>query len=195
MDNKKRYLDKVVDFLVQDTVIDYGFEFLTPPFSGKYSSSYSFYTFVYPFWDLDMDITPDLFPRSFMVFRDYVNEEYGLTEEESKRVWEYYWEKIYTTIRKYFNPINESVDRKKEFLNKVAHFIVDDSVIEYEDKSVKPPFTTLWFDASYICNRLPHSLLYTFFRYCEDAYNLNSVETNYVWEVYSSIICDKLKDS
>lgn len=80
-------------------------------------------------------------------------------------------------------------------LDKIVNYIVDDSVIEYEDKSVKPPFTTLWFDASYICNRLPHSLLYTFFRYCEDTYNLNSVETNYVWEVYSSIICDKLKDS
>ena len=62
------YLDKVVEFLVRDTKIDYDKREITYPFIPRYSNKYP--TFKFPF-----------IPRS--EFYNYIIDTYGLTEEES----------------------------------------------------------------------------------------------------------------
>jgi hypothetical protein len=37
--------------------------------------------------------------------------------------------------------INESVDRKNEYLDKIVNFLVDDTIINYKRKSMVTPFT------------------------------------------------------
>lgn len=195
MDNRRDdYLNRVLEFLVDDTKVDHRNRFWYPPFPTPHPhpTFNTFYNLI-P-WSQNLSLPLN---NSYVIhFFNYCSDTYGLSDfYEIKKLWIDYLNTLTKKINE-FPLMNESVDRKKEFLDKVAHFIVDDSVIEYEDKSVKPPFTTLWFDASYICNGLPSdSLLYTFFRYCEDVYNLNSVESNYVWGVYSSIICNKFNNS
>jgi hypothetical protein len=74
IDNKKEiYLNKIVQYMVEDTKIDYDREeirlpfFLLPPSFSSFLSSF--------------------FPRSFS---NYVKDTYGLTEQEVKYVWERY---------------------------------------------------------------------------------------------------------
>ena len=208
VNRKSDYLDKVVEFMIDDTA----YNIYTNTFSDHSETKVEIW---FPSSDPDegydyskYDVSDWLNGRGWVLDSgddmDYVCDTYSICDIDTvQELYNRYIQKLSIMIypgiikvERHNSSINESVDRKKEYLNRVADFLVQDSVIEYEERSVNPPFTTLWFDVSYICNSsLSYSLLYTFFRYCEDAYSLNSVETDYVWEVYSSIICDKLKDS
>ena len=84
----KTYLDKVIDKLVDETVI----------VDGKYIST-TFYQSLFRIAFL----AP--FPPSshtshslYVVFKSYVKRIYGLTNEESKYVWKQYKERIITSL-------------------------------------------------------------------------------------------------
>ena len=76
-DNQKKYLDKVVEFIVRDTKIDYDQKRIQYPFYTSYrffeslTSSYSFFS-------------------TFSSFSKYCIDVYGLTEDEVKYVWDKY---------------------------------------------------------------------------------------------------------
>ena len=76
-DNQNKYLDKVVEFLVRDTKMDYD--------EGK---------IYYPFLPPDFFSSPSLPLSSFLLppfsFSEYSKNVYGLTEEEVDYVWEQY---------------------------------------------------------------------------------------------------------
>ena len=84
----KKYLDKVIDRIVDETVsIDR--EYISAPF---YQSHFRI-AFLTPF--------PPSSHTSlslYLVFKRYVKRIYGLTNEESKYVWEQYKEKIITSL-------------------------------------------------------------------------------------------------
>jgi hypothetical protein len=69
--NEKLYLDKVIEFLVRDTIIDYDREGIKYPF--LFFSSFS--------------PLPSFLPFSFST---YVRDVYGLTDPEIYYVWEQY---------------------------------------------------------------------------------------------------------
>jgi hypothetical protein len=71
-DKQYRYLDKVVEFLVRDTIIDYDREGI------KYPFLLSFFLF------------SSLFSSSPFSFSTYVRDVYGLTDPEIYYVWEQY---------------------------------------------------------------------------------------------------------
>lgn len=76
-DKQKRYLDKVVEFLVEDTKIDYEYGF-HPPFLWEASSVGGYLTKY----------------GSPQLFREYCKDTYGLTTDESQYVWNKYSTKI-----------------------------------------------------------------------------------------------------
>jgi hypothetical protein len=71
-DKQKKYLDKVVEFIVRDTIIDYDREGI------KYPFLLSFFLF------------SSLFSSSPFSFSTYVRDVYGLTDPEIYYVWEQY---------------------------------------------------------------------------------------------------------
>ncbi len=81
----KKYLDRVVDILVDETRIDYENEGIDPPFfiSSSYHSQFSIW-----------------YPHAIIPFRfiQYCEDTYGLTEEEIKYVWEQYSDIIINKI-------------------------------------------------------------------------------------------------
>ena len=79
------YLDKVVEFLVRDTRIDYKSRVIHTPF---YSSSPSLDS---TFFDTFKILLPSFSPRPFyFFFPDYCKDVYGLTDDEIKYVWNIY---------------------------------------------------------------------------------------------------------
>ncbi len=81
-DKVDKYLDKVVEFLVKGTTIDYDREEITYPFFSPYSSPLhsSFFFFLPP------------------SFSNYVTNTYGLTENEIDYVWDEYKKNILDKI-------------------------------------------------------------------------------------------------
>ena len=75
------YLDKVIEFLVRDTIIDYDKQKIKFPFPFYYFSSFRL-----PFFSLYF--SPSRMSSS--QFSDYCRDIYGLTDEEIKYVWNEY---------------------------------------------------------------------------------------------------------
>ena len=78
-DNQNIYLDKVVEFLVRDTKIDYKNEKITTPFSSFFHSFF----YLLPHFHL-----------STSSFSSYCKVTYGLTDQEIEYVWKEYKEII-----------------------------------------------------------------------------------------------------
>lgn len=83
MNNKQNiYLDKVIEYLVRDTKIDYENEKISTPFPLFPSASLSRLLF----------FSPSLFPHHY--FTSYCKVVYGLTDQEIEYVWKEYKEII-----------------------------------------------------------------------------------------------------
>jgi len=77
-DKQNIYLDKVIEYLLRDTNIDYKNEKITTPFSFSSPSPLLFYSF--PLFSFSL----------FLLFSSYCKEVYGLTDEEMEYVWKEY---------------------------------------------------------------------------------------------------------
>mgnify|MGYP000333068556 CR=1 FL=1 len=75
-DKTKKYLDKVIEFLVGDTVIDYEQERISSPFFPPLLSPPPLFLFSF-----------SLFSSTPFSFEKYCIDIYGLTEEEIEYVW------------------------------------------------------------------------------------------------------------
>ena len=89
--------------------------------------------------------------------------------------------------------INESVDRKNEYLNKIVDFLVDDTEMVYDIKVIRYPHLPnlpqfFSFSRFFLFNSRP-----SFSKYIKDNYSLNDEEIDYVWEEYKNIINEKTK--
>ena len=78
-DNQNIYLDKVIEYLLRDTKIDFKNEKITTP------SSFSFY-----FSSLFSPILSPPLYHLLSSFSKYCKEVYGLTEQEIEYVWKEY---------------------------------------------------------------------------------------------------------
>ena len=81
-DNQKIYLDKVVEFLVRDTEIDYDIDKIKFPF---YSLPFSISSYFLPFIYYRFQS-----PQFTSLFSKYCIDYYGLTDQEIKYVWKEY---------------------------------------------------------------------------------------------------------
>jgi len=81
-DNQKIYLDKVVEFLVRDTKIDYDKDEIQSPYS-------SYRPFISELISL-FNTIPSFSKSTFPSFSKYCKSVYGLTEDEVKYVWNQY---------------------------------------------------------------------------------------------------------
>lgn len=172
VENKEIYLDKIVDYMIEDTTInprEILFPFMTKPYlRSPYSS-------------------PQNFPFHFFyeVFYKYCQDTYGLTDMyETFDIWEKYKTRL---IDNKF--INESVGNNKEFyLDKIVQYIIDDTVIDYDEGEIKYPYYS---NILLIHNhQLPFSVhsFRAFSIYCKDMYGLDIEEIQYVWKHYKDKI-------
>jgi hypothetical protein len=85
--NQKKYLDKVVGLIVRDTRIDYDQDRIYFPFLP------------FPYKSLSSPPLTFSFPLPSIYFSDYCKDNYGLTEDEIKYVWDQYKTIIKEKIR------------------------------------------------------------------------------------------------
>jgi hypothetical protein len=185
-ENKKRFLDKIIEWLVIDTVIDYKNRTWFPTFldMGDYLATLR-----------PLDISNlSLYP--IIRFYDYCRKIYDLSVEEI----EYLWSKYTIIIIDKFNnekPINESEDRRKKFLDKVVDFLVKDTKVDYDKRTLFFPFTYKRSLRQGTNNLTPfHKLLFDsyipidgFMEYIKELYDITSIEDiTHVWETYKVIM-------
>ena len=184
MDRKDDYLNKIVEFLVTDTMVNQKNKVWYPPFYRLSSLSYDFFFNEYRGGD---------YPASFS---NYTKDMYGLSDDDKKYVWDRYKNII---LDKFHNvsSLNESVDRKDEYLDKIVDFLVDDTeiTIEKNDKSFKPLFTSVWFSPLYLKLMSDSQLENNFLTYCKDTYGLTNSEIKVVFSKYRKTILNKFKGS
>ena len=169
--NKEIYLDKIVQYIIDDTELDYEQKLVTYPFIPNIPSQ----------WGLSVPLYIVEYGSPFFnEFSKYCNDMYGLSYEESVYVWDHYSTRL---IDNKF--INESVDSKKTYLDKIVQYIIDDTVIDYEEREIKYPyFSNILLLTPNKQQHLPVHSFRAFSIYCEDMYGLNIEEIQYVWHHY-----------
>ena len=175
VDNKEKYLDKIVQYILDDTKLDYGQKEVIYPFIPNVRSQWGLLVPLYY-----ATIESPLFNE----FSEYCNDTYGLTYDESVYVWDQY--KVIFNHKINSKPMNESINSRGDYLDKVIEYMVDDTIIDYKYKSVNllfldPPMLLFLFLPG-----IPPEIL----EYCNYVYGLNDDETNYVWRKYRDIIVD-----
>jgi hypothetical protein len=199
--NKKRYLDKVVDFLVDDTKLDYENRIIFFPFKYKRSLRQGSNNLT-PFHRL-------LFETYIPIdgFMEYIDESFGITSEEGiVYVWETYKDVMRDIVFGKDN-INESVDNKKRYLDKIVNYLVDDTMVDQKNKVWYPPFPTDHAKPTFnhFYGLIPmtdhlelkfligNSYVRNFFNYCKDTYGLtDDEEISKVWKRYLKVLTPKI---
>ena len=195
-DNRKRFLDKVVEFLVKDTKVDYDNRKLFFPFTYTRSlrqNSNNLTSFHKLLFDTYI-------PMDYFV--EYIEEIYGITSTDEI---EYVWEKYKVIMNnivfgKDTSPLyfNESDDRKQKYLDKILEWFVRDTIINYETGIIYYPFSSIgptgkrlpsYFDN--LKNKLSMTFPSDIHIYCRDTYGLTPDETKYIWDEYKKIIRDR----
>ena len=176
VDSKKIYLDKIVQYIIDDTVIDYDKNLCKLPYLHN------------PIPIIPPFIIPSPYYYSFLT---YCEDIYGLTDDEIEYVWE-----EYKSIVDDKGSINESVDSKKIYLDKIVQYMLDDTKLDYGRKEVIYPFIPnvrsqwgLLVPLYYVQYDSP--FFNEFSKYCNDTYGLSYEESVYVWGHYK----DKINNS
>lgn len=183
--NRKKFLHKVVEFLVKDTIIDYGDNHIDFPFFPMYRLYIN-------------DANLDYFFHKGR-YSQYCKDNYGLTHEESLYVWGIYIDMIKEKINNRGGSINESDDRRKNFLDKVVDFLVKDTKVDYEDREIFFPFTLKKSLRQNTDNATSfHKILFHkdsiiplggFMEYIEEMYGITDIkDVSYVWGKYKDVM-------
>ena len=185
-DNKKRYLEKIVKWFVDDTVIDYDNRTWLP-------------TYLENMTDFPVSLRPlgisklSLFPLTRIY--DHCRDTYGLNNDEIDYIWGKYSIIIIDKINN-SKSINESVDRKNEYLDKVVEYLVDDTIIDYGRKMISYPSLSPSYSSPLSPSSAPSSLPISspFSKFIKGNYGLTNDEIDYVWEEYKNIINEKIEN-
>ena len=200
-DKKQKYLNKILEWFVRDTIINYETGIIYYPFSsigptGKRLPSY---------FDNLRNKLSMTFPSDIHI---YCRDTYGLNPDETKYIWDEYKKIIRdrydkeTMLYHLGKPINESDDKKQVYLNKIIDWLVSDT--DMSGLWFNPPYKT---GLIYAENSITLTSLYKqtfnllkyvtdeeevkfviqmnyFKRFCKEQYGLTEEETMYVWEQY-----------
>jgi len=176
----KNYLNKVIDKLVDETILDFIILKIYLPFSGGLVAENGIF------------LSAGHFSNHSHLFNGFYNHcrtIYGLTEEEI----EYSWDKYrHIIIDKIFQstPLNESTRNK--FLDKIIAQLVNETNIDYGRERVFAPFISTLPAPFFTFSQLP--LLSTFAIHCNTIYGITYHEIDYIWDQYKSIIEDKIEN-
>jgi hypothetical protein len=173
----KNYLNKVIDQLVDETILDFIILKIYLPFSTFNSIS----------------LKPNHFSkhsRLFYGFYSHCRDIYGLAPVEVEYAWDKYRHIIMDKIFQ-STPLNESTGNK--FLSKVVEQLVSETNIDYGRETVFAPSLLSSFPFPFFSS-FSFSPSILFFDHCRDMYGLTRKETIYVWKQYKSIIEDKIKN-
>ena len=196
---KKKYLDKIVEHLVNRTKYDtdhLNLYIIKFPFSDSWEIFGS---------DREMSSIYDISPERFGIYRWNFDQEmidvFDLIEHESDYVWEEYFKGARFFGNEYANSdglINESKEGKqKEFLDKVVSRLINETEIDYNKREMYIPFSvdnTLALSIDYIL--LPHIDKYPpFIRHCKNIYGLTNEECDYAWRQYKKNIKGKCAEN
>jgi len=188
-DNIKRYLEKIIKWFVDDTVIDYNHRLWLPTFLEHMTD------FPVPLRPLDISRL-SLYPLTRLY--NHCRDTYGLNNDEINYIWGNYSTIIIDKINNK-ESINESVDNKKRYLDKVVDFLVEDTKVDYEYRMIFFPFTYKRSLRQGSNNLTPfHRLLFDtyipidgFMEYIDESFGITSEEgIVYVWESYKVIMRD-----
>jgi len=172
-----KFLDKVVDSIVDETVIDYDGDVINTPFQ-----TISF--FLRPILS-SYTPTPS--------FKKHCRDVYSVKNEQEI---EYVWNGYKEIIKKMLNSkgdINESIEMSNKFLDKVVGSLVDDTIIG-DNGTITPFYTFLpLFSTTFIFSTFSSSPS-SFKKHCKDVYGIkDEEEIKYVWDKYRTIILDKVE--
>jgi hypothetical protein len=166
--------------MVDDTVMDYEQKLVIYPFIPNSNSQ----------WGLSTPLSYVQYASPFFIeFSEYCKYMYGLTEDEINYVWDQY--KVIFNHKINSKPMNESVDSKKIYLDKIVQYIIDDTEIDYDEGEIKYPYYS---NILLLHNhQLPFSVhsFRAFSIYCKDMYGLDIEEIQYVWKHYREKIVQK----
>jgi hypothetical protein len=175
------YLDKVVNQLVSETIIEWEEKGIS-------------YPHIRSCWYYINDPTPHR-----TLFTNYITNLYGLTKEEANYIWEKYNDSI---IHKIDNnreklgrwrggeALNESVENS--YLDKIVDQIVNETNIDYKKEKIIVPFScspSSCFFNSRVAQQPPSGL---FINYSQEIYGLTDNEIQYVWTRYIRILRNKI---
>lgn len=197
---KKKYLDKIVEHLVNRT---------------KYDTDHlNLYTIKFPFsdtWEIfgsdrEMSSIYDISPERFGIYRWNFDQEminvFDLIEHESDYVWEKYFEGARFFGNEYANSdglINESIeDKKKEYLDKVVTAIIRETEIDNDKREIYVPFFIQGDNSIPLSldNRVLYKVMKTpFIKHCKNIYGLTNKEIEYVWINYIEDITSKYDEN
>lgn len=163
----KKHLNKIVGYLLDDIEIHYDYQSLQIIGSDI---------------EYDIERLSDgvLFNK---VVWDILEYDYGLNTNECIYVYGNLLYQINIKMKDY-GSINESVDSKKIYLDKIVQYIIDDTEIDYDEGEIKYPYYS---NILLIYNhQLPFSVhsFRAFSIYCKDMYGLGVEEIQYVWKHY-----------
>ena len=200
--SKGEYLDKIVDYLVDDTMVDQKNKVWYPPFPTDHAKpTFNHFYGLIPMTDhLELKfLIGNSYVRNFF---NYCKDTYGLTDdEEIRKVWKRYLKVLTPIINGYsiingIPTMNESVDRKNDYLNKVVEYLIDDTIIDIKGNRMRYPFLPPPEGND------PHSLAFLstpypfpfFSKYCKDNYGLTDEEIDYLLEKYIEILKYKIEN-
>lgn len=173
----KKHLIKIVEYLLEDTIIDYDNTTIQLIGSDK---------------EYDIEFLSDSNGFFDMIW-DILKKDYGLNSNQSLYVYGNYLYQINIKI-KLNGSINESVGNNKEFyLDKIVQYILDDTELDYEQKLVTYPFIpnipSQWgLSVPLYIVEYGSPFFNEFSKYCNDMYGLSYEESVYVWDHYKDKI-------
>jgi len=197
----KKYLDKIVGYLVEDTTYNIPKD-MSFPFGDIIRISFPFARLSYNY---KIEEVKSMGMRPWYMGDDnleFLNSTYGLDEKESTYVMNKYIKNICRKILNDFksNSINESIDDKKQsYLDKIVRFLVEDTIIYINPNVTNIKTGTITYPFFYLTMEFSTNNFLTyeipsiqFLDYCRDNYGLTDNEISYMWGKYRKIILKKI---
>ena len=181
-----KFLNKVVDQIVNETEVDH----VNKKVKLRFTSNYTY-----------LDIV-DAYIFPYPPFEEHLEDVYGLKKMEERKFVQNNYEDIINNMLTPKNDINESTDMDKKFLNKVVDQIVSETEISKRKSQslVLTPFSQRVFSSHEFSQGKDlnsrysdvKALYHYFSIHCQDIYGLDSSEMDYAFQKYRNIIMLKI---
>lgn len=182
----KKFLNKVVDQIVNETEVDH----VNKKVKLRFTSNYTY-----------LDIV-DAYIFPYPPFEEHLEDVYGLKNMSERKFVQNNYEDIINNMLTPKNDINESTDMDKKFLNKVVDQIVSETEISKRKSQslVLTPFSQRVFSSHEFSQGKDlnsrysdvKALYHYFSIHCQDIYGLDSSEMVYAFQKYRNIIMLKI---
>ena len=181
-----KFLNKVVDQIVNETEVDH----VNKKVKLHFTSNYTY-----------LDIV-DAYIFPYPPFEEHLEDVYGLKNMSERKYVQNNYEDIINNMLTPKNDINESTDMDKKFLNKVVDQIVSETEISKRKSQslVLTPFSQRVFSSHEFSQGKDlnsrysdvKALYHYFSIHCQDIYGLDSSEISYAFQKYRNIIMLKI---